>query len=81
MRSDVAIALSSTVILLLFLVGGVGAVASVYNWDWFFNAGGAAWLVRRIGRDRARVICGTFGLAMVVIALLQMTGPAPVPAG
>ena len=81
MRPDISIALSSTVILRLFVVGGVGAVASVYNWDWFFRAGGAAWLVRRVGRDRARVICGALGVAMVVIALVQMTGPVPVPRG
>lgn len=77
MLPRVVIALSSTVILLLFVVGGVGAVASIYNWDWFFKSGGAAWLVERIGRQRARIVCGSLGMVMVVIALIQMTGAMP----
>lgn len=73
------IALSSTVILLLFVVGAVGAVASIYDWDWFFENGGAAWLVDRFGRDRARILCGSLGIVLVIVALVQMTGPVPVP--
>lgn len=79
MLPRLTIALSSTVILLLFVVGGIGAVASIYNSDWFFRLGGAAWLVERIGRDRARVVAGVIGITMVIVALVQMTGEAPLP--
>ena len=78
MLPQVRIALSSTALLLLFVVGGVGAVASIYDWDWFFDFGGGALLLERGGRERARVLCGSLGVALVVLALVQMTGPVQV---
>lgn len=76
-----AVALMATINTLLFVVGGVGAAASIYDWDWFYEADGAAWLVRRIGRQRTRIVCGALGMGMVTIALTLATGVVRVPGG
>jgi hypothetical protein len=79
--SRLFVALMATISTLLFVVGGIGVAASIYDWDWFFEAGGADWLVRRIGRDRARVICAALGMTMVTIALIRATGVVRAPGG
>jgi hypothetical protein len=76
-----AVALMATINTLLFVVGGVGVAASIYDWDWFFDAGGARWLVGRIGREQARIVCAVLGMAMVTIALTRATGVVRAPGG
>ena len=75
------VALTATVSTLLFVVGGIGVAASIYDWDWFFEAGGAAWLAGRIGREQARIVCAALGMAMVTIALIRATGVVRAPGG
>lgn len=67
-----AFSLSLPVVMLLFIVGGIGLVASIYDADWFFAAGGARWLTERMGRGRARFVSAVLGLVLLGIALLNL---------
>lgn len=54
----------------LFLLAGIVAIlASLLNWNWFFNARNAQLIVRNVGRPRARLFYGVLGLIMVGMAV------------
>lgn len=56
--------------LTIFTVAGIiSLLASVLNWNWFFTAHNADYLVRRVGRLGARLFYGTIGLLLIVAAI------------
>ena len=58
------------VVQLIFLLTGITAVsASVFDWEWFFTANNASYLVRKLGRNGARWIYGIIGLIFIVAAI------------
>lgn len=67
-----AFSLSLPVVVLLLAVGGVGLVASIYDLDWFFEAGGARWLTERVGRGGARLVSAVLGLLLLGVALVGL---------
>ncbi len=53
----------------LFAVAGIlSLLASVFNWNWFFTAQNAQFIVRNVGRKRARLFYGLVGLIMLGMA-------------
>lgn len=54
----------------LFVLAGIVAIlASVLNWNWFFNARNAQLIVRNVGRQRARLFYGVLGLILIGMAV------------
>lgn len=54
----------------LFLLAGlVSILASLLNWNWFFNARNAQLIVRNVGRNRARLFYGILGLILMGMAV------------
>ncbi len=53
----------------LFAIAGIlSLLASVFNWNWFFTAQNAQFIVRNVGRKRARLFYGLLGLVMLGMA-------------
>jgi hypothetical protein len=58
------------VVQVIFLLSGIVSVlASLLDWDWFFTADNAGFLVKRLGRKGARLAYGTIGLAFIAAAV------------
>lgn len=54
----------------LFIVAGIISIlAALFNWNWFFSANNAQFVVRNIGRKWARVFYGTLGLILIAAAV------------
>lgn len=54
----------------IFLLAGVIALlASLLNWDWFFTADNASFVVKRLGRGGARIVYGVIGTAFIFAAI------------
>lgn len=66
------------VVTVVFAFSGILAIlASLMNWDWFFNTRNARMLVGRCSRRTARVVYFVIGLlilAMVAAIHLRMAG-------
>jgi len=54
----------------LFIVAGIISIlAALFNWNWFFSAQNAQFVVRNIGRKWARIFYGTLGLILIAAAV------------
>lgn len=54
----------------LFAVAGIIALlASLLNWKWFFEAQNAQFIVRNVGRNRARLFYGVLGVILIGMAI------------
>ena len=64
--------------MIIFAVTGlISALASIFNWDWFFTAQNAQYAVKRFGRQHSRLIYGLLGMALVAMSIyfyLSTTG-------
>ncbi len=47
------------------LTGTTALLASLFNWDWFFTARNAQFVVKRVGRTKSRLLYGAAGLVVV----------------
>lgn len=54
---------------LFALAGVVSILAAVLNWDWFFNTQNVQFIVKNVGRKRARLFYGILGLILVATAI------------
>ena len=58
------------VVQVIFLLAGiVSLLASLLDWDWFFTADNASFLVTRLGRRGARWVYGTIGAVFIFAAV------------
>lgn len=58
------------VVQLIFLVVGITALsASLLNWEWFFTADNARFVVKKAGRRNARWIYGAIGTVFIAAAI------------
>lgn len=58
-------------ILVLFIVLGVfSIIASVLNLDWYFQTDGARILVKRFGRNGARIFYVLLGIALIACGVV-----------
>ena len=55
------------------LAGILALLASVLDWDWFFTARNAQFVVRNVGRRQARWFYGTLGLILLEMAAFFFT--------
>ncbi|MBR4065402.1 MAG: immunity 17 family protein [Bacteroidaceae bacterium] len=54
----------------IFLLAGIISLfASLFNWEWFFTADNASFLVTRLGRNGARWVYGTIGIVFIAAAI------------
>ncbi len=47
------------------LVGILSILASVLNWEWFFTAHNSQFIVRNLGRNKARIFYALLGIGMI----------------
>ena len=53
--------------------GIVSLLASLFNWDWFFTARNAQFVVRNVGRRQARWFYGVLGVILIGMAAFFFT--------
>ncbi len=54
----------------LFVIAGLlSLLASIFNWNWFFTAQNAQFIVQNVGRTKARIFYGVLGLVMLGMAV------------
>ena len=59
-----------TIVQTIFLLTGITAVAAaLFNWEWFFTADNAKFLVKRLGINGARWAYGIIGLTFITSAI------------
>ena len=54
---------------IFLLTGLVALLASLFDWDWFFTADNASFLVKRLGRKGARWTYGLIGALFIAAAI------------
>lgn len=54
---------------LFALAGLIALLAAIFNWKWFFEAQNAQFIVRNVGKQRARLFYGVLGLILIVMAV------------
>ncbi len=54
---------------LFALIGLIALLAAIFNWDWFFTAQNAQYIVKKIGRRRARFFYAILGLIFIGAAI------------
>lgn len=52
------------------LIGLFALLASIGNWEWFFNTRNARLVSQNAGRTRARTYYGALGIALIVTGVL-----------
>lgn len=58
------------VIQIIFVISGITAMlAAMFNWDWFFTARNAEFIVKRLGRTGSRILYGMAGLLFIIAAV------------
>lgn len=54
----------------IFVVAGLTAVAAaLLDWDWFFTARNAEFIVKNLGRGHSRILYGAIGVLFIVAAV------------
>ena len=54
----------------IFVVVGLLAIlASLFNWDWFFQSQNTQFIVHNVGRKQARMFYALLGLLMIATAV------------
>ena len=51
------------------LIGILAVLASIFNWNWFFQSQNMQAIVRNVGRKRARLFYALLGLLMIGTAI------------
>ena len=54
---------------IFLLTGIVSLLASLLDWEWFFTADNASFLVKRLGRNGARWAYGALGVVFIAAAI------------
>ena len=54
---------------IFLLTGLVALLASLFDWDWFFTADNASFLLKRLGRKGARWPYGSLGALFIAAAI------------
>ena len=51
------------------LIGLLAVLASMFNWDWFFQSQNSQFIVKNVGRKQARLIYAFLGILMIATAV------------
>ncbi len=54
---------------MFLLTGAISLLASLLDWEWFFSADNAKFLVKRLGRNGARWAYGILGALFIAAAV------------
>ena len=57
--------------------GIVSLLAALLDWDWFFTARNTQFIVRNVGRRRARLFYGVLGLILIATAVFFIMNTPP----
>ncbi len=63
--------MDETTAIIMYLLGGFAILASLMNWNWFFEHRKAAFVVRIFGRAGARILYLMLGLFFIAMPLLK----------
>ena len=55
------------------VVGLLAILASLFNWDWFFNSQNTQFIVKNVGRKQARLFYALLGILMIATAIYFYT--------
>ena len=61
------------------LAGIVSLLAAVLDWEWFFTARNARFIVQNVGRRQARWFYGVLGLLLIGMAVFFFFNTPPPP--
>lgn len=61
--------LHNVVQIMFLLAGVVSLLASLLDWEWFFTADNASFLVKHLGRNGARWAYGAIGVIFIAAAV------------
>ena len=50
------------------IVGLLAILASLFNWDWFFQSQNTQFIVKNVGRKQARLFYAVLGILMIATA-------------
>lgn len=54
----------------IFVIVGLLAIgAAIFDWDWFFQAQNTQFIVKNVGRKRARLFYAVLGILMIATAV------------
>ena len=51
------------------LVGLIAILASLFNWNWFFQSQNTQFIVKNVGRKQARIFYALLGALMIATAI------------
>ena len=51
------------------IVGLLAILASIFNWDWFFQSQNTQFIVKNVGRKQARLLNSLLGALMIATAV------------
>lgn len=51
------------------LVGLIALLASLFNWNWFFQSQNTQFIVKNVGRKQARIFYALLGMLMIATAI------------
>lgn len=54
---------------LFVIIGFISLIASILNWDWFFNAHNLQLIVNNVGRKKARLFYAIIGIMMIATGI------------
>lgn len=55
------------------VVGLLAILASLFNWNWFFNSQNTQFIVKNVGRKQARLFYALLGILMIATAIYFYT--------
>ncbi len=59
----------------VFIASGLfSLIASIKNWNFFFQGFKTRWITSIIGRNGARIFYGILGIAIIIVGLLAFIG-------
>ena len=56
-------------IIIFAITGIIALLSALFNWGWFFTAQNAQYVVKRFGRQNARLIYGALGLILISMSV------------
>lgn len=59
------------------VAGAISVLAAVLDWDWFFTARNTQFVVRNVGRCRARWFYGVLGVILIGMAFFFFFNEPP----
>ncbi|MDE6091713.1 MAG: immunity 17 family protein [Ruminococcus sp.] len=62
--------MNTLMVVIVILAGAFSLLASVKNWDWYFNNRRARPFVRIFGRTGARIFYGLLGIFIIVVGVV-----------